>query len=151
STFVPALARLQPTSCEASRSALKWRITFTRSSQFISIPPKSSKALAAQWPGPFFRARRGGNENRSASTWCWCRFESMWCDGTRGEPDGVLPAAGVGQEEAEEELVLGMGVDGVEPEHGTLGAAACPRWTPRESYPSSRWLVNENRCWNSDA
>jgi hypothetical protein len=44
----------------------------------------------------------------------------------RREPDGVLPAASVGQEEAKEEVVLGMGVDGVEIEHGTLGAAEYP-------------------------
>jgi hypothetical protein len=63
----------------------------------------------------------------------------------------VLPAASVGQEEAEKEVVLGMRVDGVEIEHGTLGAAEYPLWVPRESYPSSRWLVNENRCSYSHA
>jgi hypothetical protein len=50
----------------------------------------------------------------------------MWCEGRKGEPDGVLPAAGVGHEEVEEEVVLCMGVEGTATEHETLGAAEFP-------------------------
>jgi hypothetical protein len=35
----------------------------------------------------------------------------MWREGKKGEPDWVLPAAGVRQEEVEEEVVLSMGVE----------------------------------------
>jgi hypothetical protein len=35
----------------------------------------------------------------------------------------LLPAAGVGHEEVEEEVVLSMGVEGTATEHETLGAA----------------------------
>ena len=50
----------------------------------------------------------------------------MWREGTRREPDGVLPATGVGQEEVEEEVVLSMGIEGTVTDHGTLGAAEYP-------------------------
>jgi hypothetical protein len=50
----------------------------------------------------------------------------MSCERTRGEPDGELPAAGVGHEAVEEEVVLSMGVEETATEHGTLGAVEFP-------------------------